>query len=107
MAHLTRVHRRYYMYARLRECLKQPLKGNILGISGITGFYHIIDIYSSSLTEVNYPAVDMQNMPFKDDSFDFVISDQVIEHLADPRTAIRESYRVLRKDGIGIYPNVP
>jgi ubiquinone/menaquinone biosynthesis C-methylase UbiE len=45
----------------------------------------------------------MQNLPFKDDTFDFVISDQVIEHIHDPKKAICESHRVLRKGGAAIH----
>jgi SAM-dependent methyltransferase len=45
----------------------------------------------------------MQNLPFKNDTFDFIISDQVIEHLEDPKQALFESYRVLNKNGIAIH----
>ncbi len=103
MAHLTR----YYMYKRIRECLKEnnylPIRRKILGISGIKNFYSLIDRENSELIETEYPKVDMQNLPYKDNSFDFVISDQVIEHLDDPKKAIGESSRVLKKDGIAIH----
>jgi len=99
MAHLTR----YYMYKKIGEYFKEPIKGKILGISGIENFHFLINMENSELTEVEYPEVDMQNLPYKDNSFDFVISDQVIEHLEDPKKAIVESYRVLKKDGIAIH----
>jgi len=38
-------------------------------------------------------------MPFDDNSFDIVVSSEVIEHTPDPHQAIREMYRVLKKDG--------
>ncbi|MBC8434348.1 class I SAM-dependent methyltransferase [Desulfobacula sp.] len=79
------------------------MKGNILGISGIGNFYPLIDMRNVELTEVNYPEADMQHLPYEDNGFDFVISDQVIEHLEDPKKAIKESYRVLNKDGIAIH----
>lgn len=70
------------------------MKGKILGISGIENFYPLIDMKSAEITEVWYPDVDMQNLPFNENTFDFVISDQVIEHLQNPKKAIDESYRV-------------
>jgi len=94
---------RYYMYRRIKECLKEPMKGKILGISGIENFHSFIDMKNSEVVEVGYPYVDMQNLPFKGNTFDFVISDQVIEHLQNPNKAICESYRVLKKGGIAIH----
>lgn len=36
---------------------------------------------------------------FKDETFDAVICSEVLEHLYDPKIAIREAYRVLKKGG--------
>lgn len=46
--------------------------------------------------------------PFKDESFDVVVSDYVNEHLEDPVAVCREIRRVLLKDGIYIFrtPNI-
>lgn len=97
--HLTR----YYMYTSIRDALKQPLKGMILGISGIKNFYPLIDMENSKLIEKEYPDIDMQELPFDGNTFDVVISDQVIEHLEDCQRAIRESHRVLKEGGIAIH----
>lgn len=95
------------MYKQIKECFKEnghlPMKGKILGISGINNFYPFLDMKNAKLTEAKYPEVDMQNLPYEDNSFNFVISDQVIEHLEDPKKAIKESYRVLKKNGIAIH----
>lgn len=40
MAHLTR----YYMYKKIQEYFKQPMRGKILGISRIEIFYSLIDM---------------------------------------------------------------
>jgi ubiquinone/menaquinone biosynthesis C-methylase UbiE len=55
------------------------------------------------ITQTTYPEVDMQNLPFEDEIFDVVISDQVIEHLENPQKAVDESFRVLKKGGIAIH----
>ena len=99
MAHLTR----YCMYKKISGYFKKPFKGTILSISGIRNFYSLIDMTKTELTEVNYPEVDMQNLPYENNIFDFVISDQVIEHLEEPQKAIDESCRVLKKGGIAIH----
>ena len=98
MTHMTR----YYMYKKIRDYFRQPMKGKILGISGIEYFLPLIS-KDSDIFEAHYPEVDMQNLPYEDNSFDDVISDQVIEHLEDPKKAIEESYRVLKKGGIAIH----
>jgi SAM-dependent methyltransferase len=90
------------MYNQIREAVA-PIEGKILGISGIQGFYPLINSKSSMIIEVAYPKVDVHNLPFTDESFDFVISDQVIEHVIDPRKAVYESFRVLKKEGIAIH----
>lgn len=46
--------------------------------------------------------VDMQAMPFQDGSFDLVIANHVLEHVADDLCALREIARVLAPDGRAI-----
>jgi len=91
------------MYKKMNGYFKEPLKGKILAISGIGNFYPLIDMRNVELTEVDYPEVDMQKLPFEERRFDVVISDQVIEHLEDPKEAIKESYRVLNNGAIAIH----
>ncbi len=79
---------RYCMYKKIGKIFKEPMRGGILGVSGINKFYPLIDKDGSKLTEVDYPEVDMHDLPYENDSFDFVISDQVLEYLEDPRKAI-------------------
>ena len=95
------------MYQTISSCLKQndlfPINGKILGVSGIKNFYPFIDRQNVELIEQNYPKIDMQNMSYEKNAFDYVISDQVIEHLESPAQAIDESYRVLKPGGLAIH----
>ncbi|MGB3221275.1 MAG: class I SAM-dependent methyltransferase [Desulforhopalus sp.] len=42
---------------------------------------------------------DASKLPFKDGSFDTVVMLEVLEHLPNPRTALQEACRVLKKNG--------
>jgi SAM-dependent methyltransferase len=48
--------------------------------------------------------VDLQHLPFKDATYDFVFASHVLEHIRDDRQAIREIRRVLRPNGVAILP---
>jgi SAM-dependent methyltransferase len=43
---------------------------------------------------------DFQRLPLRSDSFDLITSIDVLEHLADDRSAVRELFRVLRPSGL-------
>ena len=53
---------------------------------------------------LNVFKADASNLPFKNDSFDYVISQHLLEHLDDPLKAVKESVRVARKKAIHIIP---
>lgn len=57
------------------------------------------DLFPSS---VRVRRVDMLAMPFDDRSFDFLIANHVLEHVADDRRALAEIHRVLRIGGYAI-----
>jgi SAM-dependent methyltransferase len=42
---------------------------------------------------------DAENLPFPDHHFDVVFSNQVLEHVVDPKRALQEAVRVLRPGG--------
>lgn len=46
--------------------------------------------------------VDLQNLPFKNDTYDFFICSHVLEHVADDRKAIGELYRITKPGGSGL-----
>ena len=49
--------------------------------------------------------VDMCKLPFRDESFDFLIASHVLHHIADEEMAMRELRRILRPGGIAVIPS--
>ena len=50
--------------------------------------------------------IDITDIKFEDNSFDFILCNHVLEHVPDDRKAMSELYRVLRPGGVGLI-NVP
>ena len=57
-------------------------------------------------TDLNSPIADVKadicNLPFKENSYDFIICNHVLEHIPDDRKAMRELYRILKPGGTAI-----
>jgi len=47
-----------------------------------------------------FAVADAERLPFPEASFDKVLMAEVLEHLPDPATALREAHRVIRNDGL-------
>jgi SAM-dependent methyltransferase len=56
-----------------------------------------------SMKNVNHNA-DLQQLPFDDQSYDFVFASHVLEHVQNDEKAISEIRRILRPNGIAILP---
>ena len=61
--------------------------------------YHTTDI-NSPLATIK---ADICDLPMKDNSYDFILCNHVLEHIIDDKKAMKELYRVLKKGGIGIF----
>ena len=46
---------------------------------------------------------DICNLPFKDNEFDYIFCNHVLEHIPDDNQAMSELFRVLAPNGIGIF----
>ena len=46
---------------------------------------------------------DVCNLPFKENTFDVVFCNHVLEHIEDDKKAMRELYRVLKPGGLGVF----
>jgi SAM-dependent methyltransferase len=57
-------------------------------------------------TDLNSPLADVKadicNLPFKDNEFDVVLCNHVLEHIPDDTKAMQELYRILKTNGFGI-----
>ena len=57
-------------------------------------------------TDLNSPIADVKadicDLPFKDNEFDFIICNHVLEHIPNDKKAINELYRVLSNNGTAI-----
>lgn len=58
-------------------------------------------------TDLNSPLADVKadicNLPFDDNSFDFILCNHVLEHIPDDSKAMQELYRILKPGGTGIF----
>jgi SAM-dependent methyltransferase len=100
--HITR----YAMYSRLKLLgANLPSKsGRVLAISKSANLCDVLGLQPTEIIAADYPDQNMLSLNFSDCSFDFVVSDQVLEHVeGDPQKAIDESWRVLRPGGIAIH----
>jgi SAM-dependent methyltransferase len=98
--HLTR----FYMYRHLEKVLSElSVGGQVLSISGLGPIPEMLATRVSHIVETKYPEADIQALPYENDSFDIVVSDQVLEHVFDPVQAVNESLRVVRPGGLIIH----
>lgn len=58
-------------------------------------------------TDLNSPLADVKadicNLPFKDNEFDMILCNHVLEHIPDDTKAMEELYRVLKVGGMGVF----
>ena len=117
-----------YVYQRSRLAYVEAAKivsGRVLEIGTGTGYgidiiapccesFVTLDKFASEATtklpsNVEFKEATVPPLPFADESFDYVVSFQVIEHIDDDKEFVREIHRVLRKGGkfIVTTPNRP
>ncbi len=104
---LSGIYRRHVLYPRI--C--QRLRGRTLDVGcGIGDFLQFwpdtvgVDINPRTVAYCRAHGLDARliepdQLPFDDKSFDSVLMDNVLEHIADPTALLRELRRVLRPEG--------
>lgn len=101
-AHITR----YSMYRTLENLLRDAPQGSrVLCISDSVELVKILGLNDSHIVQADYPEhsiIDLRS--FQDGTFDFIVSDQVLEHIeGDPHKAFSESLRVLKPGGVAVH----
>ncbi|MDX9703309.1 MAG: methyltransferase domain-containing protein [Candidatus Auribacterota bacterium] len=97
---------RFSMYEDLKTRLKNDDSSDktCLSISNSLRLFQTLGLSKTKITNTTYPEVNMINMPFDDNTFDFCVSDQILEHIeGDPFTAVKESVRVVKQGGIIVH----
>jgi len=98
---------------KLMRKLFSTVRGKVLDL-GCGDFVHRLgftpgDQYVGiDISKTKYTTVlgDIQNLPFKNESFDCCICNAVLEHVEEPLKALKECKRVLRKGGM-LWLSVP
>lgn len=96
---------RFAMYRALtRHRADPPPSARALSISGSQGLCRMLGFSSEQVTEAAFPEASILDLPFSNDTFDLLVSDQVLEHVeGDPRVGIAESLRVLKPGGVAVH----
>ena len=109
----------------LRECKISKKKGRLLEIGFKNGYFleearkNGFDVYGTEVskeylkeTKKRFPKINIvleknNRIPYEDNSMDFVVSFQVLEHVASLDDVLKEAYRVLRPGGLmyQVFPN--
>jgi SAM-dependent methyltransferase len=100
--HITR----FAMYRALRGTLadQDAPERRVLSVSRSAKFVRLLGLREAELVEANYPDYDLAALAVEDASVDFVVSDQVLEHVAGgPVASFAETARVLRPGGIVVH----
>lgn len=92
---------RFAMYRSIKQTTaRMDFAGPALSISHSR---HLLDIMGAPVTEIsdaNYPEANILRLPFADNTFGVVVSDQVYEHIDGlPSAAMQECLRVLKPGG--------
>ncbi len=109
------------MVAVLRECISAPLNNQtLLNVGGSTGIIddylseHFLSVIGIDIDEkaiksasekfskenLSFEVGDAMSLPYKNETFDVVISSHIYEHVPDVNKMMAEIYRVLKKDGV-------
>lgn len=112
----------YFRASRLYWALKalRKVKGEVLDVGCGAGDFseaishfrpdltiHAVDISKKAIAyaktrglKVSFKTADVQNLPYKDNSFDAVVCFDLIEHVKSPSKALKEIRRVLKPGGV-------
>lgn len=76
-------------------------------LEGVDNFKDAIEIGTKTFPKLSLKIADIYALPYKDNSFDIVLCNEVLEHLERPQDAIKELIRVSNKYLLLSVPNEP
>ena len=98
-------HRYLWLYLQRQTTLLED-KLKVLHVAPEQVFYTKFKQFNHwdyTTTDLHSPLADVKAdicaLPFRDNSFDFILCNHVLEHIPDDVTAMKELYRVLKKGG--------
>ena len=102
-------HRLLWLYLeRETSFLSDSIK--VLHVAPEQVFYQKFKSFSHwkyTTTDLHSPLADVKAdicaLPFKDNSYDLILCNHVLEHIPNDSLAMSELFRVLKKDGLGIF----
>ena len=101
--HITR----FVMYDRLQKVsagIAPSAGARTLSISRSRALCDLLGLSGTELVEADYPDANILDLPYADAEFDYVVSDQVFEHIeGNPFDAMAETLRVLKPGGIVVH----
>jgi len=68
-------------------------------VYGVDFADELISALKGDYSRMNYQVADFYSLPFEDETFDYAVLGEVIEHSEDPEKLVSEAMRVLKKGG--------
>ena len=103
-------HRLFWIYLKNETDFFSATKKKVLHFAPEQAFYHQfkkIKKIDYTTTDLFSPLADVKadicNLPFKDNEFDYIFCNHVLEHIPDDNKAMSELFRVLAPNGIGVF----
>ena len=103
-------HRLFWIYLKNETDFFSSTKKKLLHFAPEQAFvsqFKKIKNLDYTTTDLKSPLADVKadicNLPFKDNEFDYIFCNHVLEHIPDDNKAMSELFRVLAPNGIGIF----
>ena len=104
-------HRLLWLYLEQKTTFFNPKNNlNVLHVAPEQAFYKRFKKQKNlnyTTTDLHSPLADVKadicELPFSDNTFDFIFCNHVLEHVIDDTKAMKELFRVLKPNGTGIF----